>query len=201
MVDVFREVRDRLDMETVARYCGYAPNRAGFIRCPFHGEKSASLKLYTDHWFCFGCQRGGSVIDFLALDHGISPLEAVKELDHAFSLGLPLDRQQTPAERREAERRREIADARRAFEEWRTMTINRLNTCFREAQTLDFQDWSELSDREALALREQATVEYVADLLSSGTLAEQIAVFRHRKEVEQLCRKILPGTPMRYDAA
>lgn len=201
MVDVFREVRERLDMETVARYCGYAPNRAGFIRCPLHGERTPSLKLYRDHWKCYGCGKGGSVIDFVALDHGIPPLEAVKELDHAFSLGLPLDRQQTTAERREAERRREIADARRAFEEWRTVTINRLNQCFREAHALDFQDWSELSDREALALREQATVEYLADLLSSGALAEQIAVFRHRKEVERLCMMILPSMQTRYNVA
>lgn len=145
------------------------------------------------------------MIDFVALDLGLSPLDAVKRLNTDFALGLPIDRQQTPAERREAEqeaqRRREVADTYRAFEQWRADTINRLNSCFREAHLLQISSLDRLTEREALALREQATVEYFSDLLSFGTLAEQVAVFRDRKEVEILCNRILPSTPMKSDAA
>ena len=208
MVDIFKEVRERLNMEDVARHYGHEPNRAGFLCCPFHrGDRTASLKLYPGGrgWHCFGCNRGGSVIDFVALDLGLSPLDAVKRLNTDFALGLPIDRQQTPAERREAEqaaqRRREVADTYRAFEQWRTDTINRLNACFRGAHLLQISSLDRLTKREALALREQATVEYFSDLLSFGTLAEQVAVFRDRKEVEILCNRILPSTPMKSDVA
>lgn len=57
------------------------PNRAGFISCPFHTEKSASCKLYKDNRFhCFGCQADGDVIDFVMKQEGIDFLTAVKKI-------------------------------------------------------------------------------------------------------------------------
>lgn len=36
------------------------------IRCPFHEEKTPSLQIYPDqHWYCFGCNRGGNAYDFV----------------------------------------------------------------------------------------------------------------------------------------
>lgn len=55
-------------MDEVARHYGFEPNRAGFMRCPFHqGDHTASLKIYAGDrgWHCFGCNSGGSVIDFV----------------------------------------------------------------------------------------------------------------------------------------
>jgi RepB DNA-primase from phage plasmid/CHC2 zinc finger len=42
--------------------------RDGMIRCPFHGdgeERTPSLHVYPDDrgWFCFACERGGSIFD------------------------------------------------------------------------------------------------------------------------------------------
>lgn len=50
--------------DVLARY-GMVPNRAGFICCPFHKEKSASCKIYDDSFYCFGCGTGGDVFDFV----------------------------------------------------------------------------------------------------------------------------------------
>lgn len=35
--------------------------------CPLHNEKNASFVVYlnTNSWYCFGCNKGGSVIDFV----------------------------------------------------------------------------------------------------------------------------------------
>lgn len=37
------------------------------IRCPFHNERSPSLHVYerTNSYYCFGCCRGGSPLDFI----------------------------------------------------------------------------------------------------------------------------------------
>lgn len=35
------------------------------VRCPFHAENSPSLHIYSDHWHCFGCGRGGDYADLL----------------------------------------------------------------------------------------------------------------------------------------
>ena len=38
-------------------------------KCPFHNEKTASLTVYEDKndWYCFGCGKGGNVINFIML--------------------------------------------------------------------------------------------------------------------------------------
>ena len=57
-------IRDSVTMDTVLSLYGYRVKH-GFMCCPFHGEKEPSLKVYqkTGGWHCFGCGRGGSVID------------------------------------------------------------------------------------------------------------------------------------------
>jgi len=45
--------------------------------CPFHKDTKPSLKVYDDHWYCFGaCGEGGDVVDFLCRIKNIS----IKEL-------------------------------------------------------------------------------------------------------------------------
>lgn len=45
-----------------------------FWRCPVHGDKSPSLVVYPadggGDWFCFGCQVGGDVFDYLQWRRG-----------------------------------------------------------------------------------------------------------------------------------
>lgn len=50
--------------------------------CPFHKEKTPSFTIYkdTNSFFCFGCQQGGNVINFIMSLHGFSFPEAVKWL-------------------------------------------------------------------------------------------------------------------------
>ena len=209
MTDVFREVRERLDMDTVARHYGYEPNQAGFISCPFHREKTASLKLYpgAKGFYCFGCHAGGSVVDFTAQLFDLDALGAVRQLNDDFHLGLPVDRQQTPQERAEAAKvaaaRRELSDTAKAFEAWRSATLDKLNVVFRTAHLAlkDCQTLDELTEAESLAIKWQASVEYWADCLLYGDMAAQMDIFRERKEVEQLCNRILSNTPMKFGAA
>ena len=202
----FQECRERLDMLTVARHYGHEPNRAGFIRCPFHaGDRTASLKIYPGQrgWHCFGCGKGGSVIDFVALDLGLAPLDAVRRLNKDFHLGIPLDQKPTEVDWRDAQHRQEVAQLHQAFEVWREQTIRKLNEAFRaghlalqEGKPLD-----QLTEAEALAIREQAQAEYLADLLAKGTPAEQMEVLRCRGEVKAWIEEILHHLPTKSGAA
>lgn len=54
-------------MPEVVRQYGIEINRAGFCRCPFHNERTASMKIYAQSFYCFGCGAGGDVIDFIRL--------------------------------------------------------------------------------------------------------------------------------------
>ena len=85
------QIKAALTSEQVAKRYGFEPNRAGFMNCPFHsGDRTASLKLYPDAggWHCFGCGKGGSVIDFVMELFGLSFAQAALRLNEDFVLGL-----------------------------------------------------------------------------------------------------------------
>ena len=195
---VFVAVKDKCLTEDVAREYGYTPNRAGFICCPFHKEKTASLKLYRERWHCFGCGEGGDAIDFVAKLFSLSPLDACRKLNRDFRLGLEFDRPPTPVVRDAEQRRRRVREAEQLFTQWRDQMLLQLNGAIRVANRADF---SSLSESEALALRWREPLEDLADTLSHGSLAEQMAIFRDREGVQQLCAKILSPSPTRSSAA
>ena len=82
-------IRDSVDMESILSLYGYK-QKHGFICCPFHGEKDPSLKIYqnTGGWHCYGCERGGSVIDFVMEHENCNFPTAVRAIDNALHLGL-----------------------------------------------------------------------------------------------------------------
>lgn len=50
--------------------------RDGKVCCPFHDDSTPSLHVYdeAEHgWHCFGCGRGGTIIDFGAALYGLEP--------------------------------------------------------------------------------------------------------------------------------
>ena len=109
-------------MEEAAQRYGFEPNRAGYIRCPFHREKTASLKIYPGQggWHCFGCCAGGSVIDFVMALYGISFPQALVRLSADFGLGLEGRRTPRLEEARLANRRRrELWERERQAAEYR----------------------------------------------------------------------------------
>lgn len=83
-------IKQAVTMRDVVEHYGFYPNRGGYIACPFHNEKTASLKVYPDTggWHCFGCGRGGSTIDFVSELEGISFHAACQRMDEIFHLNL-----------------------------------------------------------------------------------------------------------------
>lgn len=82
-------IRDTVTAEQIISLYGYK-TRHGFMVCPFHGDKDASLKVYNGSggWHCFGCGRGGSVIDFVMEHENCDFRTAVVAVDHALHMGL-----------------------------------------------------------------------------------------------------------------
>lgn len=99
-----RAVRERVSALEAAEHYGFTPSRAGYICCPFHQERTASLKLYGGDggWHCFGCGAGGSVIDFVMRLFDLDFRQAVVRLDMDFSLGLTAGRRPPPQQRSQA---------------------------------------------------------------------------------------------------
>ena len=83
-------IKQTVSAEQAAALYGITPNRNGFAVCPFHPDKDASLKLYpgTRGWTCFGCHRGGTVIDFEMQASGEGFIQSVRSLDEKLGLHL-----------------------------------------------------------------------------------------------------------------
>ncbi len=72
--------------------------RAGanmFGLCPFHGEKTASFSVSPDKgiYYCFGCHKGGGVINFQMEIEGLSYPDAVRALAKRVGMHVPEDEQ------------------------------------------------------------------------------------------------------------
>ena len=85
-------IKDTVDMDTVLGLYGYQAKH-GKMMCPFHGDRNASLQVYRNSgrhsgWHCFGCGRGGSVIDFVMEHENCDFITAVKAIDAALGLQL-----------------------------------------------------------------------------------------------------------------
>ena len=59
------EIKQSYSMRQILDRYGLVPNRAGFICCPFHKEKTPSMKIYKDSFHCFGCGENGDVFSFV----------------------------------------------------------------------------------------------------------------------------------------
>ena len=193
--DVFQNVKDLVSLSEAVRFYGYDPNRAGYIRCPFHNEKTASLKLYEHNYHCFGCDAHGTVIDFVAGLFNLSPLDAVKRLNSDFNLGLCLDGHPDPDGQ---QKRLKTQEARRRFEAWRDKLLNELDAAIRTANLADYQN---MTEAEVMALRYREALEAWADVLMHGNMDEQMQIFRDREEVGRICQMILKPTQTKSTAA
>lgn len=59
------DVKQNNSMRDVLNRYGIQVNNKGFCNCPFHSEKTPSMKIYSDGFYCWGCHKGGDVIDFV----------------------------------------------------------------------------------------------------------------------------------------
>ena len=66
-----------------------------FGLCPFHGEKTASFSVAPDKgiYYCFGCHKGGGVINFQMEVEGLSYPDAVRALAKRVGMTVPEDEQ------------------------------------------------------------------------------------------------------------
>lgn len=73
-----------------------------------HGEKTASCKIFNEHFHCWGCGKHGDAIDYVMELHGFSFKDACRYLGIFPGKPIPID----PAK----EKQRRLL---KAFEEWR----------------------------------------------------------------------------------
>jgi hypothetical protein len=74
-----RDIKAGLSIMMVLHHYGLKPDKHDMLVCPFHEDKSPSLKIYTktNTFHCFGCGTNGDAIQFIELHEKCSKHEAI----------------------------------------------------------------------------------------------------------------------------
>jgi len=90
-----QEVHDRMDAAVVVEDYIRLEKKGGryWGRCPFHAggqERTPSFTVDTDQklYYCFGCSKGGSILDFVMEMDKISYPDAIKNLARKFGIQI-----------------------------------------------------------------------------------------------------------------
>ena len=107
-MNVFEAVKQSVTTRQAAEHYGIHVGRNGMACCPFHHDKTPSMKL-DRRYHCFGCGADGDVIDFAAALYGLGKKDAAVQLAQDFGLSYedwkppgkakkPKPRQKSPEE-------------------------------------------------------------------------------------------------------
>src|SRR5690554_2238 len=93
--NVIEEIKRRISIvDVVSRYLSLTSKGERYWGlCPFHDEKTPSFTVLPEKGFyhCFGCQKSGSIFDFVMEMESLTFVEAVSKL--AQEAGIPLEKE------------------------------------------------------------------------------------------------------------
>lgn len=180
MASIFEAVKAAVPVRAAAERYGLEVNFGGMVRCPFHEDRTPSMKLYEDHFYCFGCGKHGDVIDLVAELFAIPPYDAACKLADDFGLPSPSGEGGTRSVTDEG--RLIAANAREELRIFREDQLHcqrvlsaylRLLTDWKERYAPTDPD-AEPDDHYVEACQMIDTIDYLTDLLIVGTLDQRV---------------------------
>lgn len=173
-MNLFESVKAAATVRQAAEHYGLKIGQGSMVCCPFHNDRTPSMKLNEDYFYCFGCGATGDVIDLVAKLFNLSSYDAAKKLADDF--GIDPDKPPAAAALRKTKYplaktfqnetlhcQRILCDYLHLLEHWKVQYAPKtpedtIDDCFVEAcQMLDY-------------------IEYLADILTVGNLEERVAV-------------------------
>lgn len=130
------EIKKMHSMRDILSRYGMQPNRSGFICCPFHREKTASMKIYPDSYYCFGCGAHGDIFDFVSAMDNLSFREAYLDLGGTYERETFHDRMVRYHAQKEREMRQKHADTMDEKRQLNNMLIDIYRNWLRRSEPL-----------------------------------------------------------------
>ena len=172
-MDLFTQIKMGVSVKEAAEYYGLEVNRGNMVCCPFHADRTPSMKLNEDYFYCFGCGAHGDVIDLVAKLFNLSNHEAVQKLAADFGLDpkpptvAAMVKPKRPYIRQFREDEmlcfRVLTDYLHLLEDWKV----------RYAPKTPDEPYD---DRFVEACQMHCHIEYMADVLTVGELEQRVAV-------------------------
>ena len=168
MSSVFEAVKAAVPVRVAAERYGLEVTFSDMVRCPFHEDHTPSMKLYEDHFFCFGCGKHGDVVTLVSELFCIPPYDAACRLADDFGVDTNAEIVQRPAREELGIFREDQLRCQRVLSEYL-----RLLTRWREEYAPTDPD-TEPDDRFVEACQMIETIDYLTDLLIVGTLEHRV---------------------------
>ena len=168
MASIFEAVKAAVPVRAAAERYGLEVNFGGMVCCSFHEDRTPSMKLYEDHFFCFGCGKHGDVIDLVAELFAIPPYDAACKLADDFGVDTNVESVHHPAREELKVFREDQLRCQRVLSAYL-----RLLTRWRKEYAPNDPD-AELDDRYVEACQMIDTIDYLTDLLIVGTLEQRV---------------------------
>lgn len=125
-MNLFEAVKAAVTPRIAAERYGLPVRQGNMICCPFHDDRTPSMKLNEDYFYCFGCGAHGDVIALAAQLFDLPPATAAKKLVADFgiteqkpSVLAKLKRGKSQAEL-EGRSFRVLGDYLRILQDWKT---------------------------------------------------------------------------------
>lgn len=188
-MNVFEAVKENVTTRQAAELYGIRVRRNGMVCCPFHADRTPSMKV-DRRFHCFGCGADGDVIDFVSRLFGLPCRKAAVRLADDFGICYdsrrkrstrPHVREPTP----EQNQQKEETHCYRVL----TGYLHLLLSWEREyAPGQPEEAWNPLFVE---ALQKKPYTEYLLDILLSGSMEERACVVaEYGKEVRKIERRI-----------
>lgn len=188
-MNVFQAVKGSVTARQTAETYGLKVNRNGMTCCPFHTDKTPSMKL-DKRYYCFGCGVTGDAVDLTAHLFGIGLKDAAVKLANDF--GIVFDGNQKSFVRvKKAEPTPEQKYAQEERRCYRVLTdyyhlLRKWEVQYAPKQPED--EWHPLFME---ALQKKSQMEYLLDTFLYGSPEERKEIVREqKKEVEKLEQRI-----------
>ncbi|GAB1476446.1 hypothetical protein MASR2M70_12800 [Bacillota bacterium] len=179
----FKEVTLQTNILAVGQALGL-DIKNGFCLCPFHNEKTRSLKFYEDHFYCFGCHAHGDAIQLVANVNGCSLVDAASWIISTFNLRIEPTPYNAPPI---ASKKKIIANTTDVFVEW-YRNANEILCCYSRI-CYDVANMLHVDEGiRHIAEVEAERMEVLLDTLI--TLSPKESYFKYKKEVEKIATKL-----------
>lgn len=185
-MDIFKEIRERVEILEVCNILGIKLNRNYKAICPFHKEKTPSFSVSKrkNIFCCFGCGKKGDSITLVSEMLKISPLEAVKYLNSNLHLGLDL---KAPTSYYEINKYKEKRNIEEEFKKWELKTYilicEYLHLLWRWQKEYEPKNIEEISDLYIEAMNNKDYIKYLIDeIFINGTNEDKIWFWKHERK-------------------
>ena len=180
-MNLFDTVKSAITPRMAAERYGLPIRQGNMICCPFHDDRTPSLKLNEDYFYCFGCGAHGDVVALIAQLFNIPPAEAAKKLaadfgitDQKPSVLAKLKRGKSQAEL-ESRSFRVLGDYLQILQDWK-------------AHCAPQSPEDAIDPRYAEACHMLERIENMLDILTYGTLKERAEVVADLQKDDRLMR-------------